>query len=200
MKSWPDGMHSLLPRPHVAECQQLQSSPYRPSSTVRLQRHAARHARVCRLNAKSSTNDELSERLRKAEAEAKDLRERLAAAGTGEKEVSCAYVELATYTFHCITTEHNKGRATQSKQESAPTAKKPSRIDGSILRREGGGGKGDSKLACSDICACPLCSASNPFQVISLTSASCRSRGTVAVRVCGGLPVQGRSVRAAPPR
>lgn len=74
----------------------IRAYTYRPSNAVHLQRHASKQRRAHRLSAKSSTDDELSERLKRAEAEAKDLRERLAAAGSGEAQVGSACNSLLT--------------------------------------------------------------------------------------------------------
>ena len=78
-------------QPTSADCASIRPHAYIPSSAVHEQRHqqrlASRQQRTHRLRAKNSTDDELTERLKRAEAEAKELRERLAAAGKTETQV-----------------------------------------------------------------------------------------------------------------
>ena len=93
------------PQPHTRACS---GHPLALQQRARSCRAAQRRHRP---QAQQGTDEQLAERLRRAEAEAKELRARLAATG-----------------------------AQPSAQEQPQ--KKASRIDGSTLRREGGGGTG----------------------------------------------------------
>ena len=83
------GMRLAISQQHSSESNRPYA--YTPSSAVHEHRHRQRFGskqqRTYRLRAKNSTDDELNERLKRAEAEAKDLRERLAAAGKSETQV-----------------------------------------------------------------------------------------------------------------